>query len=460
MTRAWPIRFSEALGCVVSRRAGPAQAAWRMGVALPLALSLALCAAALWPFAAQAHGEADGVGDGLPGPGWHLTLVARHLAADQALPSQALRGYLLKGDAGTDPRRAPLEHGSLSLTAQAVDGWLLHAEASRHGKDPQHAEAAWASRAFGSGKGEGAAPWRLTLGRQMPAQGGLWTSAGHVDRFSLMPLAKQAATDGDVPDDGVSLSWSPAMDTPLGIWVQQLDVGLWQGHVYPGSRRNDGAPSVHWGATLDQAWGRWQLDAFAQRWQVADRGARLQLNNPGHSHVAPLCDASLANVVCFNGRSVVSGGSLMWSGPEQSALAPLRLSAGWMQRQEDGELLSRNGQIGLGSRQAGHLLQAWWAGPVLEAGWRSERLMARHRLSGAGAAAVAVDAGFDAYAPLSRHTLALAWPVPAGWLAWAQGGPVGEADARLSLETGRESQGAQAVRFTTLRLVVSTSGLW
>jgi hypothetical protein len=442
MTRAWPIRFSERLP----------------------ALALAACVVLASAGAARAHGEADGGGDrgdGQPTPGWDLTLVARHLEARQALPSQALRGFLLLGDAGTDLRRSPLEHASLSLTAQAIDGWLLHAEASRHGPDPQHVEVAWASRAFGAGGGPGggAVPGRLALGRQMPAHGAVWTTAGHVDRFSLMPLAKQAATGGDAPDDGVSLSWSPAFDTPLGIWVQQLNAGVWQGHVFPGSRLNDGSPSLHWGHTLDQATGRWQLDVFAQRWQVTNRGARLHLNNPGHSHVAPLCDASLANVLCFSGRAVVSGGSLSWSGPEQSTLAPLRLSAGWMQRQEDGELLSRNGQVRLDSRQAGHLLQAWWAGPVMEAGWRSERLMARHRLSGAGASAVSADAGFEGYAPLSRHTLALAWPVPAGWLAWAQRGPVGDADARLSVETGRESQGAQAVRFTTLRLVVSTSGL-
>jgi hypothetical protein len=93
-------------------------------------------------------------------------------------------------------------------------------------------------------------------------------------------------------------------------------------------------------------------------------------------------------------------------------------------------------------------------------GWRSERLMARHTLTGAGAGAVAQDAGLTGYAPISRQALALAWPVPTDWLGWARRGPVNEAGLRLSVEAGRESQGTQTVRFTALRLVMDLGGAW
>ena len=407
---------------------------------------------------AQAHGEADDTDGDAPTPGWQLTTALRQLHADTTLPSQALSGYLLRGDAGVDPRGRQLDHGALAATVQAFDGWLLHGELSRHGADPAHLEAAWAGRSAGTLGGQ---PLSLRIGRQMPAMGALWTAAGHVDRFGLMPLAKQAATDGDWVDDGAQLSWRPLAHTPMGTLNQQADVALWQGHSFPGSRDMAGLPSLHWGATLDSASGQWQVDAFAARAQVDGRGARLNLNGRGHSHVAPVCDASLSNVVCFSGRSVLAGWSLQWSGEDLAnpVLAPLRLSAGVLQRRERGELSSVNGLVDDHSLTSGRLLQAWWAGPV-ELGWRSERLMARHTLTGAGAGAVTADAGLTGYAPIRRDTAALAWPLPAGWLGWAQRGPIGEAGARVSLETGQERQGTQTARFTTLRLVLDLGGAW
>jgi hypothetical protein len=411
--------------------------------------------AALIPACVHAHGEADG---DAPAPGWQITTALRQLHADTTLPSQALSGYLLRGDAGIDPRGRQLEHGALAATVQAFDGWLLHGELSRHGADPAHIEAAWAGRSAGTLAGQ---PLSLRIGRQMPAMGALWTTAGHVDRFGLMPLAKHASTDGDWIDDGAQLSWRPALHTPMGMLDQQVDVSLWQGHSFPGSRDTAGVPSLHWGATLDSASGQWQVDAFASRAQVDARGARLKLNGRGHSHIAPVCDASLSNVVCFSGRSVLAGWSLQWSGEglANPVLAPLSLSAGVLQRRERGELSSVNGQVDDHSVTTGQLLQAWWAGPVA-LGWRSERLMARHTLTGAGAGAVAQDAGLTGYAPISRQALALAWPLPAHWLGWVRQGPIGEAGARLSVETGKERQGSQTARFTTLRLVLDLGGAW
>jgi hypothetical protein len=414
-----------------------------------------LCAAALIPLSAHAHGEAD---DDAPAPGWQLTAAGRQVHAHTTLPSQALSGYLLKGDAGVDPRGGQLEHGAVAATVQAFDGWMLHGELSRHGADPAHLEAAWAGRSAGTLAGQ---PLGLRVGRQMPAMGALWTGAGHVDRFGLMPLAKHAATDGDWIDDGAQLSWRPGFHTPVGMLSQQADVSLWQGHSFPGSRDTAGVPSLHWGATLDSAMGQWQVDAFAARAQVDARGARRKLNGRGHSHIAPVCDASLSNVVCFSGRSVLAGWSLQWSGEglNNPVLAPLSLSAGVLQRRERGELVSINGQVDDHSVTSGQLLQAWWAGPVA-LGWRSERLMARYTLTGAGAGAVAQDAGLAGYAPISRHAVALTWPVPTDWLGWARRGPVNEAGLRVSVESGRESQGTQAVRFTTLRLVIDLGGAW
>ncbi len=419
-----------------------------------VALSVAANMAAFMPTHALAHGDAD---DDAPTPGWQLTTAVRQLHANATLPSQALSGYLVRGDAGVDPRGRQLEHGAVAATVQAFDGWLLHGELSRHGADPAHLEAAWAGRSAGTLAGQ---PMSLRIGRQMPAMGAVWTSAGHVDRFGLMPLAKQAATDGDWIDDGAQLSWRPAMHTPLGMLSQQADVSLWQGHSFPGSRDTAGVPRLHWGASLDSATGQWQLDAFAARAQVDGRGARLNLNGRGHSHVAPVCDASLSNVVCFSGRSVLAGWSLQWSGEGlHPLLAPLSVSAGVLQRRERGELSSVNGLVDDHSLTSGQLLQAWWAGPV-ELGWRSERLMSRHTLTGMGAGAVAQDAGLTGYAPIRRHAVALAWPLPSGWLGWVRRGPVNEAGARVSVESGQERQGTQAARFTTLRLVVDLGGAW
>jgi len=433
---------------------------------------------------AWAHGE-DAAADAAPGdaaapsPGWQLTWDHAHLQARQALPSQALSGYLLQGDAGTELRGTRLVHAAVGVTVQAVDGWLLHGELAQHGGDAPHAEALWARRGLhgavtGAESGTGTASLTtITIGRQAPAQGPLWTTAGHHDRFVLMPLAKQATTLGTWLDDGVQLQWAPSSETPWGPAQHRLHIGLWQGHAFPGSRSTSGTPSLHGGTALDHASGLWTLDAWAAVARVSERGARLNLGGRGHSHVAPQCstqpgNAPLSNVVCFSGRSTLSGWSLGWRGPE--GLQPVgwpelfnaarwRLDVGQLWRQEGGQLASTNGQVDLHSRYAGQLLQAWWTGDAVEVGWRGERLMARHRVVGAGAAAVAQDAGLVGYAPVHRHTLALAWPLPTAWLGGGRAGAF-STDARVAIESGQERQGDQRVHFATVRLVIGAGGLW
>ncbi len=405
-----------------------------------------------------------------PGPGWRLTWDHAHLRAPQPLPSQALPGYLLQGDAGNELRGTGLVHAAIGGTVQAGDGWLLHGQIAQHGRDAPHTEALWARRALYA-----VARTTLTVGRQAPAQGALWTHAGHHDRFRLMPMAKQASTLGTWRDDGAQLRWQSSWDTPAGMLQQQVHIGLWQGHAFPGSRSTSGVPSLHTGAAVDHASGLWRLDAWAASARVSDRGARLNLAGRGHSHVPPQCDAQLSNVVCFNGRSTLSGWSLGWHGPE--GLRPLagptlldaerwQVDVGQLWRHEAGQLASANGDVALHSRYAGQLLQAWWTGDAIELGWRAERLMARHRLVGPGAAAVAQDAGLVAYAPVQRQVAALAWPVPAAWLGEGDGhvgagllGTFGQA-VRLSIESGHERQGDQRLRFTTVRLVIGASDPW
>lgn len=406
-------------------------------------LASVIAATALLALPALAHEEDVDHAE----PGWSATLVARHLQANTGLPSQSLAGFLLKGDAGVDPRNSALEQASLALTSLPVLGLTLHAELSRHGSESQHLEQAWASRDFEGSIGS----WKLTVGRQTPELGAVWTSAGHQDRFALMPLAKQVATDGDWIEDGASLRWQSA--APFVGLQHSVDLGLWTGHGFPGSRYTGGLPSFHWGATLGNGLGLWQLDTFFAQAQVDARGARLNLAGKGHSHQAPVCDESLNNVVCYSGTTTVTGWSLMWSGKRASQTdswwTPLQLRLGQMHRFDDGNLSSKNGEVGFASRNSGHLAEIAWNPTDYYLAWRTEHLLAKQRLTGSGASAIAVDAGFDHYSPIQRQTWAMGWILP-----------VNAFKASLSLESGVEKQADISTRFTAIRLLMSVGGGW
>ncbi len=400
-------------------------------VARGLFASLALASGA-----AMAHGEAD---DALPAdPGVRLSAAAAMtwLDANQELPSQRLRGFLLQGDAGTDRQGVNLEHATLGAAWRFNERLGAELSLGKHGSDPAHVESAWVQARHDSEGGD--SWWLLSAGRQRPALGVAMGQGGHFDRFALMPLAKQVATHGDWMDDGLQLGWRQ----DSGQHRLSADVGLWAGRVFPGGDGGPVVPTVHLG------WGQgpWQVDGFAAWLQPERRGSSISAN-AGHSHTAPECNAALKDVACFTGRSTLAGASVVWAGAQSKMGWPLTLTAtGWL-RHEAGSLESANGLAQYQAQNRGLWLQALWEfAPNWHTGVRLERAWADQSLIGPGASLLAAETGLSANRPARRLGALLSWSLRPG--------------SRLSLEWGRD-QGVglngqvQVVPYAVLRWVVS-----
>jgi len=399
----------------------------RLGAEHQLAL-VWLAVVALFSTQAHAHGEADDVLPPEPGVVLQAAAAVRHLSADTALPSAQLAGYLLQGDAGPALNGTRLEHGTLGLAARWDDTWGAQLVLGQHGSDPIHLEAAWLQARH---DGEDAV-WLLTAGRQQPALGAVLGGAGHLDNFGLVPLAARMAVNDRWIDDGLQLGWR----TDAGASAWRVDAGLWRGQVFPGAEQGGAVPSLHLGWTQ----GPWALDAVAARFKPQGRGSAVG-GTAGHSHSAPVCDASLTQVVCFSGSSPVAAASARWRGQEAVPAWPLTLSAaGWL-RHDAGTLTSANGQADYKAHnRAGWLEAIWHLHPQWQLGWRGERLSATQTLTGPGASLLATETQINAYAPITRHSLMLAYsPTPA---------------VTTYLEAGREAQASRRVPFVAGRLVL------
>ena len=373
---------------------------------------------------AHAHGDMASALPDEPGLRMGLSAAVSYIDASQLLPSARLAGYLMQGDPGLDRRGAALEHVVVDV------GWRLNKTlganlaVGQHDSDPAHIEAAWLQGRWQFSRDD----WLLTVGRQKPELGAVMTPAGHLDRFALVPLAKHMAVDGDWIDDGVQLGWR--REGPEQRW--SMDAGLWNGQVFPGARSGAVVPALHAG------WqgGDWAVDGFVARFDVRGRGAQINSSTGAHSHTAPVCDALLKQIVCFDGRSNLAGLSARWDSHQW----PVSVSAaGWMRR-DSGALYSANGSGQYSGNNTGGWVDAVWRfHPKAEWGVRTERLVAEHRLSGAGATLLATEAGFSAYQPARRT-------------AWMLGySPTNTVDLRL--EAGRESVAGIDARFVVLRLV-------
>lgn len=399
-----------------------------------LAACLVTVLAAVVSTGVRAHGEVDDPLPPDPGVTWDAAAVLRTLKADRTLPSTLLDGYLLQGDAGMDPDGTELEHGALGLAARLNDTWGGRLVIGKHGSEAAEVEEAWVQARHDADNGD---VWRLNAGRQRPAMGAALAGAGHFDRFGLMPLASRAATDHHWVDDGLQLRWRR---DEVSRWA--LDVGLWRGRNFPGSADGSAVPSLHLG------WGQgpWQADVLWAGFRPQGRGAVVSAT-AGHSHGAPVCDASFTEVICFGGDSDLLAGSVRWSGQTAQVPLPVTLTAaGWL-RQDRGTLESANGLADYTGRTRGAWLEAVWHWrPEWELGWRGERLSASHTLHGAGATLLAQEARFDRYQPVTRNALMLGWQVR----PWA----------RLQLETGQENQAGTRARYSALRLLLGGSGAW
>lgn len=397
-------------------------------------LPLVILCAVLCATEARAHGEADDPLPPEPGLSWDATAALRTLKADETLPSNRLEGYLLKGDAGMDPDGTQLEHGALGLAARLNDTWGARLVIGKHGSEAAETEEAWVQARHDADNGD---VWRLNAGRQRPAMGAVLSGAGHFDRFGLMPLAQRMAVDHDWVDDGLQLSWRREDGSAWSV-----DMGLWRGQNFPGSAQGSTAPSLHLG------WGRgpWQADALWAGFKPEGRGATAS-TTVGHSHGAPVCDASFTEVICFNGDSTLAASSLRWSGQAAQRAVPITLTAaGWL-RQDSGTLESANGLADYQGRNRGGWLEAiWHIRPDWELGWRGERLRASHDLHGAGATLLANEARFQRYQPARRQALMLGWRIN----HWAA----------LRLEAGNENIAGVRARYTALRLLLNGGGAW
>jgi hypothetical protein len=367
-------------------------------------------------------------------PGWRLGAAfgLADIHASQALPSQRMTGYLLRGDAGVDRRASNLEHGVLEAGWRLNSQWSAYAAAGKHDSDPVHTEAAWVRYESSPGDAQG---YTLQAGRMRPQMGPVMTQAGHLDKFTLMPLARRVALDGDWMDDGLQLS----ARREWGEWTGLADAGLWRGQKFAESASGSVAPSLHLG--LER--GDWRGDVFAVAFSPDGRGALAQSSNGAHTHNAPECSTLKTSVLCFAGRTNVVGSSMQWQSHEWPVTVQ---SAAWL-RQDDGTLRSVNGQAQHQASYTGGWLQAvWQVRPHWELGLRSERIQTRLSLDGSGASLLVQEAALLGSAPLSRNTAMLAWQ-------WSP-------QAELSVESGREQQGGTQVNFTALRLVCRTDVRW
>lgn len=387
------------------------------------ACALLACAGGLFGLQTSVHAH-GGEADPLPAePGVRVGVAGalRVLDAPRELPSQRLPGFLLQGDAGMDARGAQAEHAVLDAGWRLHGQWGAYAALGKHGGDPAHFEAAWLQWQPG-------ADWRLTAGRQRPALGAVVAPAGHLDRFALVPLAKQASFGHDWIDDGVQLGWRRA----IGRADLTLDAGLWRGRVWPGGAGTPVALSLHGGVTA----GDFTFDAFAAHFEPTGRGTRAALAGGGHSHAAPVCDEALKDMVCFAGRSQVLGASARWLSHD----LPLSASAAMLWHRDRGPLRSRNGLGDYGGDTLGGWVEGVWAiQPQWELGARLERLQSRQRLQGAGVSLIAAELGLNAYRPANRAALMLGW-LPREGIA-------------LRLEVGTEAAGGWRSRFAALRAV-------
>lgn len=395
-----------------------------------LGRALLLTGALAMSVPAWAHGEA---GDVLPPePGWDAAaaLALRGLDVGGDLPSTAMAGYLLQGDAGDPPERQSLEHASTSLAWRATPSLGAYVQLAAHGSEPPEWEDAWVQWRRDTAEGDA---WWWSLGRMAPAQGEALAQAGVFDDFALPPLAQRMAWDHAMPEHGLQWSWRG--ERAQADWA--LDLGVWSGDAFPGHGAASPVPSLHLGWRR----GPWRADGFWLAQRARDRGASV-LGVAGHSHVAPTCDAALQEVVCFTGRSDVQGLSLVWDGVNADRAWPLRVTwAGW-RRLERGGLRSQNGAVDYQGDGRGWWLEGAWS---WRTDWRLsariERLSQRLSLSGQGSGLVAEDAGFTEDSAMRRESLSLAYQ----WRPWS----------RWVLTWGQEAQGQQAgVTFAALRWVL------
>ncbi len=353
------------------------------------------------------------------------------LHGSRPLPAPRLGGVTSPGDMPRDGRGWRVEHATAGLGIR-LSPWLSGAFAAGiHDGDPAHVEAAWLQASWqGPSADHGERDLALGLGRNRVPTGSVIETAGHLDRFSQMPLAKRSAFNGQWIEDGISMKWRPH---PAAFgWLQTVDVGLWRGRRFPGAQDGSPIPLLH----LRAGFGPIAVDGFVSRLRPEGRGAFIQRQGQGHVHAPPRCDRDLRGFVCFDGTVDLAGASLEWTLP----VPGLRLVGAAIHRRERGLLTSPDGDTRYRGRSTGGWIDLIWApGRRWELGTRHEWLTANHRLQGIGATRVASQAGLLPYEPSRRTMLLVAYRV--------------SPDLRVGVEGGRESVAGSHATVLGLRLL-------
>lgn len=400
----------------------------------PLALAAALLLALAAAPPAQAHDAGGLQPPDAPGLQLGAALALSAATAPRPWPAPRLPGLFGNGDTPVDRRGGALEHGALELGLRANAAWSAGAAFGWHDSDPPHVEDAWLQWERDIGDDSIV----LRGGRQALPTGGVVAGGGHFDRFGAMPLAKRVVVGGDWIDDGLDLRWERNHDGPWP-WLETVGFGLWRGHAYPGGPGMPPAPALH----ARVAAGGWTADLFATRLQPTRRGAYIQNERSGHTHATPDCDRSLVGITCFDGRSDVVTLGLRWQTPWPG----WTLQGAGLLRRDAGTLWSASGEARYrGNTGGGWIDVVWQATPSLELALRGETVRGVQRIDGAGALAVATDAGLLGSTRIRRVAGSAGYALRKG--------------LRLSVELGSDRVGPRHDDFAALRLVWTPGPLW
>lgn len=367
-------------------------------------------------------------GDGLDQAGWRadaaFAVQATSVQPQGPWPRTAMPGVLLLG---VSPRpqdgRLSLDHGLLGMQVRTQGAWSAELALGLHAGDPayvEHAAIGWQSRAW-TGQ-----DLTVVLGRQRLRFGPLIDAAGHMDPAGSMPLTKRAVFNEYWSENGLSWVWRPVASNV------RVQAGVWAGEKFPA------APSGAWMPSVQVEWqaGGWGVEFFGARARPQGRGSALRsVAGAGHLHGALDCGISRVQRVCFDGISAVMGAGV------QRRMGPWRLALVGLQRHESGWLSSLSGAGELDSRvQGGWADLQWQAAPQWRLNLRTERVVPRLSLSGAGVALLAREASLSGAAPMARHSLGASWALGRG--------------LSLGAEVGSEHlAGSSTLTFAGLRLV-------
>lgn len=375
--------------------------------------------------AALAHGDATPV---IPpeARGWFDASASLSIvSADDRWPAASLTGVLGDGSSEPDRRsRGWLDEAAIGAGLRLTPGLAAYAALGWHGRDPAHVEAL---KLVAEGSADDGLVPTLTLGRDGVPLGEV-IATGTLSEAIAGPALAVRAVFGERPvDDGVQARWQSTGRAGA------LSLGLWRGRAFPGGGGTKPVPSL----LVETAGGPVEIGVFAAHFDVDGRGALTQtVALDRHLHGAPDCRVTVADLLCFSGRSTVLGLS---GRTGLDAERRFVLTAALLARLESGTLSSRSGEAAYDGTTVG----GWLAlQVVIESRWnlnmRIEHLRPRNHLSGVGAAALAREAGMTTQGSHGGLAVALSRRLRDDFVA--------------SVEVGASQQPGGTSRYALLRL--------